>query len=146
MIKAMIFDLDGTLTVPYLDFDAIRAEIGLLPGPILEAMQRMDAAERARAERILDRHERAAAENSTLREGAAEVIRHLRARGFGVGILTRNARRWTGYVLAKHGISVDAVRCRDDGTVKPCIFSRHIGFNDHIHADGTPPILNADGV
>ena len=26
--RAVIFDLDGTLTEPVLDFDAIRAEIG----------------------------------------------------------------------------------------------------------------------
>ena len=119
MKAAVIFDLDGTLTVPFLDFDAIRAEIGLPPGPILEAMERMSDAERARTQRILDRHEREAAENSTLQPGAAETIRRLRERGFGVGILTRNTRRWTRYVVAKHGISVDAIRCRDDDTVKP---------------------------
>jgi len=30
--RAVIFDLDGTLTEPLLDFDAMRAEIGLAPG------------------------------------------------------------------------------------------------------------------
>ena len=119
MKPAIIFDLDGTLTVPYLDFDAIRAEIGLPPGPILESMERISGAERARAQDILDRHEREAAENSTLRDGAAETVGRLRERGLPVGILTRNTRQRTRYVLDKHGISVDAIRCRDDGAVKP---------------------------
>ena len=119
MKPAVILDLDGTITVPYLDFDAIRAEIGLPSGPILESLERISDAERARAQEILNRHEREAAENSTLQEGAAETISRLRERGFAVGVLTRNTRHWTCYVLAKHGISVDAIRCRDDGTIKP---------------------------
>ena len=37
-IRAVIFDLDGTITQPYLDFDGIREEMGLEKngGPILE--------------------------------------------------------------------------------------------------------------
>ena len=36
--SAVIFDLDGTITRPFLDFDAIRREMGLPHGlPILEA-------------------------------------------------------------------------------------------------------------
>ncbi|MCK4659130.1 MAG: HAD family hydrolase [Phycisphaerae bacterium] len=119
MKPAVVFDLDGTLTVPYLDFDVIRAEIGLPPGPILEAMEQMDDDACRRAQQILDCHERDAAENSRLQEGAAETILSLRRRGFAVGVLTRNTRQWTRYVLDKHAILVDAIRCRDDGTVKP---------------------------
>jgi len=41
-IKAVIFDLDGTITRPYFDFDAIREEMGLdrNSGPVLEAMEK----------------------------------------------------------------------------------------------------------
>ena len=40
-IKAVIFDLDGTITEPFFDFDAIRKEIGLddSDGSILEAIK-----------------------------------------------------------------------------------------------------------
>ena len=38
-MKAFIFDLDGTLTVPELDFAAIRAEMGIAEGPILEELE-----------------------------------------------------------------------------------------------------------
>ena len=48
--RAVIFDLDGTLTEPVLDFDAMRAEIGLPEGvPILEHIDGLTAAKRAHA-------------------------------------------------------------------------------------------------
>ena len=54
-VKAVIFDLDGTITEPFFDFDAIREEIGMSrdAGPILEAMQKMPLGERKGAEQIL---------------------------------------------------------------------------------------------
>jgi len=119
MAGAVLFDLDGTLTVPNLDFDAIRAELGLPEGPILEAMAGMDSAERSRAEEVLTSHERRAALESTLQDGAVETIDELRRRGWPVGILTRNARRWVGVVLDKHRLRLDAIRARDDGVIKP---------------------------
>ena len=120
MRRAVIFDLDGTLTVPMLDFDAIRVELGIEGGrPILEAMGTMDAAGRAWAEAVLEDHERRAAEGSRLRAGAIETVEALRGRGFAVGIVTRNARRWTEVVLVTHGLRVDGVRTREDGAIKP---------------------------
>jgi HAD superfamily hydrolase (TIGR01509 family) len=120
MSKGMvIFDLDGTLTVPVLDFDAIRAELGLGPGPVLESLARLDDDARRAAEVVLRRHESAAALGSVLQPGAAETIRELRARGWPVAILTRNTQEWTEVVLAKHGVTVDGLCTRDDGVVKP---------------------------
>ncbi len=116
--SAVIFDLDGTLTKPYLDFDAIRAELGL-EGPILEAMAQMDSVSRQRAEVVVLRHEREAAENATLQDGAVEVLTACRARGHPIAILTRNARSTVNLVLQNHGITVDALRTREDGAIKP---------------------------
>jgi HAD superfamily hydrolase (TIGR01549 family) len=115
----VIFDLDGTLTVPVLDFDLMRAEMGIASGPILEALDRMDAAERERAEHVLHRHEEAAATGSVLRPGATDCLESLRSGGWPVAILTRNARRWTQVVLERHRLTVDACWTRDDGEVKP---------------------------
>ena len=54
-IKAVIFDLDGTITQPFLDFNAIRNKMGLTEddGPVLEAMEKMTSCQRRRAEEIL---------------------------------------------------------------------------------------------
>lgn len=119
MAGAVIFDMDGTLTVPVLDFDGIRRELGLERQPLLEAMEHMNQDQRARAEALLEQHERQAAHNSVLQEGAAETLVELRRRGHPLAILTRNARRWVQVVLDKHDLHFDAVRCREDGAVKP---------------------------
>src|SRR5512136_1325990 len=93
-IKAVVFDLDGTITEPYFDFDAIREEIGIDKngGPILEAMEKMTPAQRQRAERILHDHEQRALAASRLNPGAAETLAQLRNRGLPIGILTRNRK------------------------------------------------------
>ena len=70
--RAVLFDLDGTLAESRLDFDAIRAEIGLLPGlPILEQLAGVDPAERARAALLLDYD-----------EAVTAAVAALKARGF----------------------------------------------------------------
>lgn len=126
---AIIFDLDGTLTRPVLDFDAIRAEIGVT-GTILEAMESLSPAEQARAEAIIVRHEWDAARSATLHDGAVEVVAECRRRGYPVAILTRNARATTEHVLAEHGIVVDAVRTREDGIIKPAPDGVHALCNE----------------
>ena len=42
MPRAILFDMDGTLTQPIIDFAAIKHDIGLGNGPILEAIVRMN--------------------------------------------------------------------------------------------------------
>ncbi len=117
--SAVIFDLDGTLTRPYLDFDAIRKEAGIESGPILEAMAAMNDARRRRVEKILQDHERRAADNATLYDGAVEVLAELGRRGHPLAVLTRNARSTALHVLTKHGLHVDTLRTREDGAIKP---------------------------
>lgn len=114
----IIFDLDGTLTEPQFDFDAIRSEIGV-SGPILEALPGLSADRRVEVETVLARHERQAARLSTLRDGAVEVLQACKERGFSTAILTRNSRDSLNTVLKRHAIAVDATRTRDDGAIKP---------------------------
>jgi len=119
--RAVIFDLDGTLTRPYFDFDAIRREIGLPADgtPILESLAKMTDEQRARAEEILHRHEARAADCCELWEDALEVLSTLQRRRIPVGLLTRNSRRSTRRVMERHGISFDRTHTREDGPVKP---------------------------
>ena len=120
--SAVLFDLDGTLTRPYFDFDAIRREIGLPTEPrtpILEAMQTMTPADRARAEVILHRHERQAAEDSQLWDDAHAVLAAIRSAGIPVAVMTRNSRQSVETVMARHGLRFDAAYSREDGPIKP---------------------------
>lgn len=119
MKSVVIFDLDGTLTKPALNFDAIRAEIGIESGPILEAMETMTEADRQRAAAILSRHEWLAASNVELYEGAVDVVAECRRRGYRTAVLTRNARAIVDHLVTGNGFVFDAVRTREDGAIKP---------------------------
>ena len=129
-VRAVIFDMDGTITVPVLDFRLMKAEIGIEPDEgLLEAMSAMDAAARARAERILLSHELTAARDSQLNDGVKAVLEALRAGGLRRAILTRNCRRSVEVVLEKHGLHFDALVTREDTPPKP--------LPDGVHAAAT---------
>lgn len=120
-IKAVIFDLDGTLTLPCLDFNVIREEMGLAPDgePILEAMETMTSAQLGHANLVLQVHEERAVEQSELHQGAKHTIDALRKQGVCVGVLTRNTRENAIRVAAKHNLTFDGILGREDGPAKP---------------------------
>jgi HAD superfamily hydrolase (TIGR01509 family) len=117
--QALLFDMDGTLTRPLLDFPRIKAEMGIGARPILEALAEMSGPARLAAERILRRHEESAAAASTLNEGCAELLEWIRRRGIPTALITRNSRASVRTVLARHGLSFTALVTREDGRHKP---------------------------
>jgi HAD superfamily hydrolase (TIGR01549 family) len=117
--KAILFDMDGTLTRPMLDFDAIRRDIGIGDHAILEAMSKMTAPERRRCEAILDRHEEHAAEHSQLNSGCKETVAYLHERGVRMALITRNSRRSVETVLKKHGLWFECIISRETCDPKP---------------------------
>ena len=123
-VKAVIFDLDGTITKPYFDFDAIREEMGLdrNSGPVLEAMEKMTPQQRIKTEEILNYHEQKAVKESELNPGARETLSAISAVGIKIGVLTRNRRDNAFAIARKHGLKFDAVVGREDGPVKPDAF------------------------
>lgn len=123
-IKAVIFDLDGTITQPFFDFDAIREEIGLDrdSGPVLESMEKMTVQQRRDAEKILHYHEQEAVTRSELNPNAKQTLSTLRASGIHIGVLTRNRRDNAFAIAEKHDLKFDTVIGREDGPVKPDAF------------------------
>ncbi|HEX2657654.1 MAG TPA: HAD family hydrolase [Polyangia bacterium] len=118
--RGVIFDLDGTLTEPLLDFEAIRRELGLPTGvPILEALAPLDVVARERAEVILRRHELAAIAAATLADGCVELLALLQARATPTAILTRNVRAAVDDFVARFGFRFSAIYTREDGPPKP---------------------------
>ncbi|MHC4265347.1 MAG: HAD family hydrolase [Planctomycetota bacterium] len=123
-IKAVIFDLDGTLTQPFFNFDVIREEMGLPKdaGPVLEVMKSMTEQQRRNSEAILHEHEHRAVVESTLNPGTEETLDWLRQSGIHIGILTRNRRENAEAVTNKHNLKFDGIVGRDEGPVKPDSF------------------------
>jgi HAD superfamily hydrolase (TIGR01509 family) len=117
--SALLFDMDGTLTRPMLDFPRIKQEMGIGDRPILEALAELDASRRLHAQSVLHRHEEIAAAESTLNPGCSELLDWISARAVPHALITRNSRRSVDVVLARHGLKIDVLITRDDGVFKP---------------------------
>ena len=117
--KAILFDMDGTLTEPLLDFPRIKAEMGIGSRPILEALAEMDTSARAIAEAVLHRHEDEAAARSTLNPGCVELLDHLASRGIATALITRNSRSSVKTVLGRHQLTIAVLVAREDAAPKP---------------------------
>src|SRR4051812_10558510 len=118
--RAILFDMDGTLTRPYLDFPRMKQEMGIpLDRPILEALAEMKAETRRRAEAILHRREEIAAAGSALNEGCHDLMKRLRAHEIRSALITRNSPVSVATVLKNHGLTFELTLTRDDAPPKP---------------------------
>lgn len=103
MIKAVLFDFDGTLTAPgHIDFDGIRKQIGATPGmPILEYIDSLeDPSVVERAVAILEKAEADAAAVSLPNKGAEDLVEYLLGIPVKTGIITRNSMSSLGLALS----------------------------------------------
>ena len=117
---AVLFDMDGTLTVPTFDFPAVRMAMGLPEGaPILEEMAKMPPAQRAEVEGILRRFEDEVADKAPLADGCEELIAYLRQRGVAIAVITRNRRESVARFLQRYPLPIDVWISREDTPHKP---------------------------
>jgi len=125
IIKGVLFDFDGTLTLPgALDFPAIKKSLGCpLDEPILEYLESQPTARRVELTKILEEFEENAAETSRPNHGAEKCLSSLKRRGLSLGILTRNSLSSVERALEKFGgTSIEdfaVVIARDGSLPKP---------------------------
>ena len=118
-IRGIIFDMDGTITVPYLDFSRIKAEIGVGDCDLVEYMGRAPEAERERIRLALARFEEDGVVNARLNPGARKMLRFLDRRGIHTALLTRNTRKSVDGVCRKLGLKFDVTISREEAPYKP---------------------------
>ena len=137
-VRAVLFDMDGTLVETNIDFPLMRREVLALGGKygipdrdldgldILSAVDLIDArlretsredeAVRARQEALekLEQIELAHSEEARPIDGAHDVLRALREVGLKTAIVTRNCRAAVELSLEITGIFADVLLTRDD--------------------------------
>ncbi|MEG5264791.1 HAD family hydrolase [Pseudomonas sp. JDS28PS106] len=123
-IRHWVFDMDGTLTIPVHDFPAIKRALDIpQEADILGHLAALPAEESIAKHAWLLEHERELALGSKAADGAVELVRELAARGYRLGVLTRNARELAHITLEAIGLAgcfaVQDVLGRDEATPKP---------------------------
>lgn len=120
VVKAVLFDFDGTLTRPgALDFVAFKVAIGCPPDtPVLEFLETLPTGgQREAAADALERFEVAAAARSVPNSEAEQIVHELHSRGLKVGIVTRNCARSVARALENFngigGADFDLIVSRD---------------------------------
>jgi HAD superfamily hydrolase (TIGR01549 family) len=119
-VRGVVFDLDGTLVVEQLDYDAIRRELGFPPRtPLLEGIAALPATAQPQAHAVLHRHEQAAALTATLNPGVAAFLARLDEYHVRRAVFSRNSRAAVTAVLERCGLRFETVVAREDGPHKP---------------------------
>jgi HAD superfamily hydrolase (TIGR01549 family) len=120
-INAIIFDLDGTIADSKLDFDQMRADIGIPKGePILEYLEgHQDSHFVQRAYQIIHEHELKGAREATIIRDFANFYEFLNCHQIPTGILTRNSKEIADLTLSRLGLSFEHVYSRDCCLPKP---------------------------
>lgn len=123
-INHWVFDMDGTLTIAVHDFAAIRQALGIAAeDDILTHLNGLPSDEAAAKHAWLLEHERELALASTPAPGAVELVRDLSARGYRLGVLTRNAQALAYITLKAIGLgecfAPQDVLGRDNAAHKP---------------------------
>lgn len=120
-IKLVVFDMDGTLTVPYLDFNKIRKQIGV-PGKTmltLDYILALKGEKKAEAMKKLLGFEKEAAEKAKLQEGAKELLTLLDDNNIKTAVQTRNSAESAETVFQKFKLPVADLFTRENAPPKP---------------------------
>jgi hydrogenase expression/formation protein HypE len=138
-IKGILFDFDGTLTLPgALNYSAIKREIGCPSDlAILEFFETLRPESKRPLLEILERKEDKAAEESEPNVGAEACLCALKQKGLLLGILTRNSLQSVQKAFRKFS------------TVSPAFFATIITRDDSLpkpHPDGVHQAAKRMGI
>ena len=120
MLKAVLFDMDGTLPQPVIDWGVARRRLGVPEAAsIMDHIEAQEGHPRAQAEELLEQIEFEAATNAVSNEGVAGLIEQLHNNGLKTGLVTNNHRRAMEHIVEKLGLSFHLLLSREDGVAKP---------------------------
>ncbi len=113
--------MDGTLTVPILDFKRIRHELGVTESNVdlVEVINRRSEAEQREAWAVIERHEEIAAANCRFQPDLDPVLNRFAAAGIRLAVITRNTRRSADIVLGRLSVRFGPILTREFPFLKP---------------------------
>jgi HAD superfamily hydrolase (TIGR01549 family) len=118
-MDGLIFDMDGTLTVPVIDFAEIRAALGCEGHDIAAWIQALPEPHRHAAWSVVEGFEEAAVAGMELRTGCRALLQRCHAAQLPMALVTRNRPPAVAALLARVGPLFDPVLTRDFKPIKP---------------------------
>jgi HAD superfamily hydrolase (TIGR01549 family) len=120
MIKAVILDMDGTITQPVIDWKVLRASIGAPQDQtIMQHIRGLEDRDRDRAEKMLLETELQGTQDVALNPGFHELLSEIEQREIKKAVVTNNHGAAMTNVLRSHNLTFDVALSRDDGELKP---------------------------
>lgn len=118
-VRAIIFDLDGTVVEAPYDWKEIRRQMGIDQASILSTLNGLKGPEKLQKLRLLDKFEKEATQKATLKEGIKDFLCFLKQRGLRIALVTNNSRENVDLILSRFGLRFDEVMTRESGLWKP---------------------------
>ena len=114
--KVVVFDMDGTLVESFLDFKALKKQMGFSEDSyVLEALEEVTDSEKKKSLLYqLNEFEMEGARRSVLYEGVLEFLGFCEEQGFKRALLTRNSQEVTEFVLKKFNLNFGLILNRDN--------------------------------
>ncbi|MBT4610254.1 MAG: HAD family hydrolase [Gemmatimonadetes bacterium] len=119
-LKAILFDMDGTLTVPWIDWTELRTAIGATDGlGIIEFIGTLPPDSQEKAEATVREFEMDAARQAPANPGLDAMFEQLDQLSLKRALITNNHRAAMLHVVERYGLSFDLCLSREDALLKP---------------------------
>jgi HAD superfamily hydrolase (TIGR01509 family) len=118
-VRAVVFDMDGTLIDSSYDWPEIRRRLGVSGSSIIDDLNGLAEPERSRRWAELEAIESAATAEARLHDGVADLLELLAAKGLKTALVTNNSGANTQALLDRFGLVFGIVLTRDSGLWKP---------------------------
>jgi len=118
-LKAVIFDLDGTIVDAPYNWSSLKEELGTKGVPILSYLASLKEPAKSEKRKVLEKYEEEATAKAVLKKGIHQLLDLLTEREIKKVLVTNNSRKNVSFLLKKFKLEFDYVSTRESGLWKP---------------------------